>query len=55
VHQYRLFFLNGAGHIDRVHEFEADDDEAAIKISEGWREGRRMELWRRDRKVKRWD
>ena len=53
--QYRLFFLDGAGHIQRAHEFIADDDEAAIQIAEVWREGRRMELWQRDRKVKRWD
>ena len=53
--QYRLYFLDGLGRIEKRHEFEAPDDEAAIRISEGWREGRRMELWQRDRRVKRWD
>lgn len=53
--QYRLFFIDGAGHIEKAHEFEADDDPKAIQIAVGWREGRRMELWQRDRRVKRWD
>ena len=52
---YRLFFFDGAAHIDRAHEFEARDDQAAIRIAEGWREGRKMELWQRDRRVKVWD
>ena len=52
---YRLFFLDGAGHIEYAREFHAENDEAAIKIAENWREGRRMELWQRDRRLKRWD
>jgi hypothetical protein len=52
--QYRLYFFDGAGHITTSHEFFADNDEAAIKVAEGWREGRGMELWSRDRKVKGW-
>ena len=52
--QYRLFFLDGLGHIFKSHEFMAADDEAAIKIAEGWREGRKQELWHRDRMVRRW-
>lgn len=52
---YRLYFFDGAAHIERVHEFEAKDDEAAVRISESWREGRRMELWHRDQRVKVWD
>lgn len=55
MQQYRLYFLNSAGHVEKVHEFEAADDGAAIGISEGWREGRKMELWQRDRQVKCWD
>jgi hypothetical protein len=53
--QYRLYFLDGVGHITRAHEFFAKDDATAIKISAAWREGRRMELWQRDRLVKLWD
>jgi hypothetical protein len=55
VQYYRLFFFDGAGRIERAHEFEAVDDPAAIEISVGWREGRTMELWQRDRKIRRWD
>ena len=51
---YRLFLFDGAAHIERAHEFEAPDDEAAIRISEAWREGRGMELWQRDRRLKVW-
>jgi hypothetical protein len=51
---YRLFFFDGAGHIERAHEFEAAGDERAIGIAEGWQEGRIMELWQRNRKVREW-
>ena len=53
-YQYRLYFLDGAGHISKSHEFFAANEDAAIRIAEGWREGRAMELWSRDRKVKSW-
>lgn len=52
---YRLFFFDRQTHIDRAHEFEARDDQAAMRIAKGWREGRRMELWQRDRRVKVWN
>lgn len=53
--EYRLFFMDGAGHIARSHEYTAEDDAAAVKIATAWREGRKMELWQRTRMVKRWD
>lgn len=54
--QYRLYFLEGLGSlICYSHEFEAEDDDRAIKISEAWREGRRAELWCGARKVKTWE
>lgn len=52
--QYRLFFLDGLGHFEKSHEFEAEDDNAAIRISQGWREGRAMELWQSHRRVRQW-
>jgi hypothetical protein len=45
VRQYRIFLFDGSGHIYRAHEFDADEDAAAVEIAEAWREGRRMELW----------
>jgi hypothetical protein len=53
---YRLYFLDRfSGHIDHFREFEAEDDAAALVVAEGWLEGRAMELWNRQRKLKRWD
>ena len=52
--QYRLYFLDGEGRFSKAHEFFADDDAQAIAISEGWQEGRRMELWCGNRLVKEW-
>ena len=53
---YRLYFMDRfSGHIDHFREFDADDDESALAIAEGWREDRAMELWSRTRKLKRWD
>ena len=36
--QYRLYFLDGVGRITNSHEFYAENDAAAIKIAEGWRQ-----------------
>ena len=53
---YRLYFLERfSGHIAKAHEFEADDDLAAVGIAEEWRTDGPMELWSGDRKVLRWD
>ena len=53
---YRLYFMHRfSGHIDHFREFEADDDEAALGVAERWRDDRPMELWNRERKLKRWD
>ena len=41
--------------ISHSHEFEAESDERAVRIAEGWREGRRAELWAGARKLKSWD
>lgn len=54
--QYRLYFMQS---VDRLisfsHEFEAESDSKAIRIAEGWREGRRAELWAGSRKVQAWE
>jgi hypothetical protein len=53
---YRLYFLDRfSGHIDHFREFEAEDDAAALTIAQGWREDQPMELWNRERKLKRWE
>jgi len=53
---YRLYFMDRfSGHIDHCREFEVDDDEAAVAISDRWHEGGPMELWNLQRKLKHWD
>lgn len=52
---YRLYYMDRfSGHIDHFREFEADTDEAAVEIAETWRDGRPMELWNRNRRLKQW-
>lgn len=52
---YRLYFMDGlTGHIERFHEFEADDDDSAVKHAEDLRSDNPTELWCHLRKVKRW-
>jgi hypothetical protein len=52
---YRLYFFDRfSGHIDHFREFEAESDEAAVAFAEDWVDGRPMELWNRDRRLKRW-
>lgn len=56
VGQYRLYFIDrGSGHIETSREFLADDDAAATALALELRNGQPMELWSRDRKVKRWE
>ena len=53
---YRLYYFDRfSGHIDHFREFEAVDDAAAMVLAEGWSDGRLMELWNRQRWLKRWD
>lgn len=53
---YRLYFMDRfSGHIDHFREFEAEGDDDAIALAESWREDRPMELWNRERKLRRWD
>jgi hypothetical protein len=54
--EYRLYFLEGDGkHISFSHEFEAEDDERAIRVAESWREGRGAELWAGSRRIEVWE
>jgi hypothetical protein len=49
---YRLYFLNDRGHIiDRV-DLDCEDDDHAAQVAAGYADGRDMELWSRDRKVR---
>ncbi|MGE5063661.1 MAG: hypothetical protein ACM3IG_06315 [Myxococcales bacterium] len=48
---YRLYFIRGSGHISKMHEFFAHDDEAAINTARAWKEGWDVELWCKERKV----
>ena len=53
---YRLYFFDRySGHIDHFREFEAEEDTAALAIAERWSDGQVMELWNRERRLKRWD
>ena len=51
---YRLYFFNGGAHITTSHEFFASTDEEAVQVAESWREGRRMELWQKHRRIRQW-
>jgi hypothetical protein len=54
--QYRLYFIDRfSGHIETSREFHAEDDAAAIAAASHLRNGQPMELWSRDRKVRRWE
>ena len=56
MHYYRLYFMHRfSGHIEHYREFEAENDDSALAIAEGWREGGPMELWNLHRKLKHWN
>ena len=48
---FRLYFLRG-GRIVEARDLECENDEAAILAVEGHRDGRPMELWSRDRRIR---
>lgn len=52
---YRLYFLDEANHIRGVAEFDCEDDAAAVVQSESHADARRMELWRRDQLIRRFE
>lgn len=54
MRDYRLYFLDDQGRVEKAHEFFAESDDEAIKTAEAWREGRTMELWNHARKVRVW-
>lgn len=49
---FRLYFLGRGGRIVEARNLECENDEAAILAVEDQRDGRAMELWRRDRRVR---
>lgn len=53
---YRLYLLDRfSGHIDEVREFDAADDDAALRRARTLGGDRAMELWHRHHKIKHWD
>jgi len=50
---YRLYFLDGDGHIQGVVELDCANDAEAIAVAETYGDGRPMELWRRERWIRR--
>jgi hypothetical protein len=52
---YRLYFIDrSSGRIDHFRDFEAERDDDAVAVAEGWANGAPMELWNRDRRLKQW-
>ena len=49
--QYRLYYLNTAGHIDHAEIVEAIDDVRAVQICRGRTGTQALELWCRARQV----
>jgi hypothetical protein len=53
---FRLYYFDRfSGHIDHFRDFDAADDVAAVGVAERWNDGRPMELWNRERRLKQWE
>lgn len=53
---YRLYFMHpGNGHIDRLEEFDATSDSAALLFASGKTHAQPMELWHGNQKLRRFD
>lgn len=51
---YRLYFLDGCGHIETYESFEAPDDAVAIEEAAERKSVLAKELWCERRRVKQW-
>jgi hypothetical protein len=51
VPDYRLYFVDDRGHIERALELETATDEDAIAAVQQYRNGKDLELWQRARVV----
>jgi len=51
VASYRLFCLDDGGHINHRHDFDADDDEAAVAFARTAFPDSTCEIWELGRKV----
>jgi hypothetical protein len=49
---YKLYFVDGAGHIHNRMDIEANDDAAAVAKAEDLAKGQALELWQSARIVK---
>jgi hypothetical protein len=49
---FRLYYLDKRDRIVEARELECMDDDDAIRAVEAQRDGRAMELWRRDRRIR---
>jgi hypothetical protein len=50
--RYRLYFINPGGRIEAAIDLDCQSDDQAIARSIEAADGRPMELWERDRRVK---
>lgn len=50
---YRLYCLDGVGKVASAEWIDADDDESALRETDGLRAGRPCELWQNHRLVAR--
>jgi hypothetical protein len=51
MREYRLYFLDRDGHIQRALELECAGDEQAIRFARERLDSQGLELWQRDRVV----
>ena len=49
---YRLYFVDDEGHITDVNVLDCTCDEEAIEAASGYSDGRAMELWQLDRRIR---
>ena len=49
---FRLYYLDKRDRIVEARDLECMDDDDAIRAVEAQRDGRAMELWRRDRRIR---
>lgn len=52
---YRIYFMDGGGHIRRFKELEAGSDSDAVAFAETLAAGQKLEIWNGSRLVRRLD
>jgi hypothetical protein len=55
MRRYRFRIFDGHGLVDEERQFQATNNDVAIRLAEGWRDHRAAEVLHANQRIKRWN